>query len=818
MLIIASAICLGLMVTPVRSGSFDYPAPPSSVPTVGDGVFITNWTWMKGSNTKNQFGIYGTQGVPDPANMPGAHMRATSWTDGQGAFWLFGGYGYVYTSNAGVLNDLWKFDPITTNWTWMKGSNTKNQLGTYGTQGVPDPANMPGARFFATSWTDGQGALWLFGGSTDLASSGILNDLWKFDPSTTNWTWMKGSNTTNQFGIYGTQGVPDPVNTPGTRYGSMSWTDGSGALWLFGGYGFSTTGMAKAYLSDLWKFDPSTTNWTWMKGSNTTNQLGIYGTQGVPDPANMPGAHYTGASWRDDSGALWLFGGYGYASSASVDVLNDLWKFDPITTNWTWMKGSTNGNQSGTYGTQGVPDPANMPGARHDMVSWTDGQGALWLFGGYGFSTTGMAGAYLSDLWKFDQSTTNWTWMKGSNTTNQLGIYGTQGVPDPANMPSAHLYAASWRDDSGAFWLFGGYGYASSAGIGILNDLWKYTMAGGMLIDTNELVFSATYKGFNPAAQMAGMSNVGAGTFTYTNAITYSAGASGWLTVLPSAETVAVKGAVVLTNQINIAGLGAGTYYATNRITSADTTNSPQIIVATLTVGMPPVAGDFDGDGLADPAMVDANGIWKVWLSGNEYVPVVSAIPLYVVGGFPVAGDFDGDGLADPAIVGADDVWTGWLSGNEYVPVVSAISLHVADGFPVAGDFDGDGKTDAAMRDADCIFWTGWLSNGEYVAPVTSISMHVADGLPVAGDFDGDGLADPAMVDTNGIWKVWLSGNEYVPVVSAIPLYVVGGFPVAGDFDGDGLADPAMVDANGVWKVWMSRAGYAPVSTIPLLP
>jgi tRNA A-37 threonylcarbamoyl transferase component Bud32 len=32
-----------------------------------------------------------------------------------------------------------------------------------------------------------------------------------------------------------------------------------------------------------------------------------------------------------------------------------------------------------------------------------------------------------------------------------------------------------WRDNNGDLWLFGGYGYGESAGLGQLNDLWKYS-------------------------------------------------------------------------------------------------------------------------------------------------------------------------------------------------------------------------------------------------------------------------------------------------------------------------------------------------------
>ena len=48
-----------------------------------------------------------------------------------------------------------------------------------------------------------------------------------------------------------------------------------------------------------------------MSGSNTINQVGIYGTKGVPDAANVPGARYDSISWTDSDGNFWLFGGYG---------------------------------------------------------------------------------------------------------------------------------------------------------------------------------------------------------------------------------------------------------------------------------------------------------------------------------------------------------------------------------------------------------------------------------------------------------------------------------------------------------------------------
>jgi N-acetylneuraminic acid mutarotase len=276
----------------------------------------TNWTWVSGSNTINQVGIYGKKGVAAASNIPGARSGSVSWIDSGNNLWLFGGNGHDSTGYNGNLNDLWKFDG--TNWTWVSGSNTINQVGIYATQGTAYSSNIPGARSGSVSWIDSGNNLWLFGGNgyDSTGYNGNLNDLWKFDG--TNWTWVNGSNTSDQVGIYGTKGVAAASNIPGARSNSVSWIDSSNNLWLFGGYGYDSAGTYVT-MNDLWKFDG--TNWTWMSGSNTIDQVGIYGTKGVAAASNIPGARSGSVSWIDSSGNLWLFGGAGY--------MNDLWRYQP---------------------------------------------------------------------------------------------------------------------------------------------------------------------------------------------------------------------------------------------------------------------------------------------------------------------------------------------------------------------------------------------------------------------------------------------------------------------------------------------------------
>lgn len=396
----------------------------------------------------------------------------------------------------------------TAEWEWSGGNNTLlynsasydyvPRPGNYGTLGVPSAGNSPGGRTAASSWIDQSGNLWLFGGNgvDSTGTGGSLNDLWEFSPSTNEWTWIAGSSTVAGYlkprpGVYGTLGVPAPGNTPGGREGAVSWTDHNGNFWLFGGYGTDSAGVVSSELNDLWQFSPVTNEWTWMGGvstfAGTELYPGVYGTLGVPATGNLPGSRDAGASWTDSSGNLWLFGGYGIGASSVPGELSDLWEFNPSTLLWTWMGGSTVRDTLGVYGSLGVPSAGNNPGGRHSTVNWTDSSGNLWLFGGVGFdSVTPSVDGALNDLWEFNISSNEWTWMGGnsvvSSTGGYPGVYGSVDVPAATNIPGSRYYSVAWTDSVGNFWLFGGEGFDSTDFNAALNDLWEYTPSANVWI------------------------------------------------------------------------------------------------------------------------------------------------------------------------------------------------------------------------------------------------------------------------------------------------------------------------------------------------
>lgn len=290
------------------------------------------WTWMSGDSIRGQSGMYGTRGVAAPGNKPGARFYSIQWNDGAGDFWLYGGQGFAANNAFGYLNDLWKYSVSTGQWTWMGGDTLPNRPVAYGTKGVAASGNDPGARERGIGWKDAAGNLWLFGelGYYAPGATGLMNDLWKYTPSTGLWTWVGGDNAINQPNVYGTKGVAAPGNKPGARYQTYSWTDATGKFWLFGG-SYTTTSVV-GLMSDLWRYDPLTNLWTWVNGDNIPRQLSVYGTRGVSSPNNNPGARWWGVTWTDTTGYLWMYGGYGYAPNSGPAVLGDMWRYIVPTT------------------------------------------------------------------------------------------------------------------------------------------------------------------------------------------------------------------------------------------------------------------------------------------------------------------------------------------------------------------------------------------------------------------------------------------------------------------------------------------------------
>lgn len=503
-----------------------------------------DWTWIDGTKTAGTIAVpeYGSflssapTTIPNPfTNTPGARYGAAGWVDKYRSLFLFGGDGWELAGKSppdtldAPMNDMWVCDmswgdfcqwqlvggydptkitvngaPSTVGAQIIINAQNEGQSGSYNGVGT---VGMPAARLGAATWTDTSGNFWLFGGSD---GNNFLNDLWNYDTSALNpgtytttegqWTWVGGSDLVDQPGNYSSGTL-----LPGARTNAVTWTDGSGNFWLFGGYGYDgQSPPTLGFLNDLWEYTGG--NWVFVSGGNTNkaNQNGIYGTQGTAAATNAPGGRQEAVGWADAYGNLWLFGGEGEDSAGTANgILNDLWVYNISSKQWTFVMGSTTANQTGVYGLQPLVGPPNttgaagtigltggttgtLPGSRWGAAGWVDKGGDLWLFGGWGLDSSGTNGnGALNDFWVYVPNATagqpgTWTWIKGSNTGSDNGVYGDMVIPYKTYeiwTPGGRSNATHWFDPTlDQLWLFGGEGYdsTSSTGNGYLNDLWRY--------------------------------------------------------------------------------------------------------------------------------------------------------------------------------------------------------------------------------------------------------------------------------------------------------------------------------------------------------
>jgi gliding motility-associated-like protein len=350
-----------------------------------------NWTRMSGANFPGAPAVYGTQGVSSPSNFPGPRQGACGWTDLNGNPWLFGN---LY--NGGTLNDLWKYDINTNEWTWVKGSNVLNDPGSYGIQGVPAMSNCPPARGHCSSWTDNNGDLWLFGGIRPNGNSSFYEDVWRYNIASNTWTWMSGAGAIGSYPAnHGTLGIASPTNTPGGRWTDSKWKDSNGDFWLFSG----VVGQFASY-ADMWKYSPVSKLWTWMGGSNNPTFTDTFSMKCSFNAGSPAGVDLNSVCWVDDCNRLWQFGGEG-RNPFSTGYSNATWFFDPSSSSFNCQGGNVVYLQQGVYGTQGVSNPANYPPSAMGGASFRDNQGNFWMFGGCITPAFPGAPSETNTLWKF---------------------------------------------------------------------------------------------------------------------------------------------------------------------------------------------------------------------------------------------------------------------------------------------------------------------------------------------------------------------------------------------------------------------------------
>lgn len=333
------------------------------------------WTWRTGTYEKNK-------GCDYPSNIsqpgyPGSRIEPATWVDLNGDLWMFGGMGYRLDGlYHGLFSDLWRFDVAENEWTWEGGPTITDFEGN----------NVyPRSRHSAATFTDTDGNFYLFGGLK--TGNELLNDLWKFDPSSRTWVLVAGdADAVNTPTDYPAQ-ISMP-GYPGARRFPATWVAPDGDFYLYGGHGYHAG--SPVHLSDFWKYSVSDNEWIWLGGG--TDEMSLPAEAGQ---VGWPGRRYGTGSVSVD-GSLYLFGGHGRGPASGFFA--DIWKFNPNQSEWTWVGGGRGVNSVGHYiniGLKGVPHP------RAFLSSWgSESEEKIYIFGGN--NTVGSDDRPFADFWSWD--------------------------------------------------------------------------------------------------------------------------------------------------------------------------------------------------------------------------------------------------------------------------------------------------------------------------------------------------------------------------------------------------------------------------------
>ena len=263
------------------------------------------------------------------------------------------------------------------------------------------------------------------------------------------------------------------------------------------------------------------------------------------------------------------------------------------------------------------------------------------------------------------------------------------------------------------------------------------------------------------------------------------------------------------------------------------------------------VAGDFNGDGLRDLAVLCSTGgdqgPFTITILVGKGDGTFTAGPTTQATGVQtqpsmIVGDFNGDGKADLAILSLDASYNGNCvtvllgkgDGTFATPITSDASKQpsqggdVISGSLVAADFNGDGKLDVAVvgDSVDAGGVTVLLGNGDgsFTAAGPSIEPDQGFGLVAAGDFNGDGIPDLVVANYSGgtTFTVLLGKGDgtftaKTPLTFSDPADKFPNSIVVGDFNQDGKTDFAALDQENLLVFLGNGDGTFSQIDVPLL-
>jgi hypothetical protein len=231
---------------------------------------------------------------------------------------------------------------------------------------------------------------------------------------------------------------------------------------------------------------------------------------------------------------------------------------------------------------------------------------------------------------------------------------------------------------------------------------------------------------------------------------------------------------------------------------------------STLAAGLEPftqVAGDFNGDGKPDIAVLNAGGsnIQIFFGAGAGAFTAGNSLPIGAGSTTLVAGDFNGDGIVDLAVAAGDGVevlyGTGGGAFNPYV--TTSITPGAASNLTVA-DFNNDGLPDIAAISSTTLTILVSTGPGFNTGLFPTLSIGSATAAAIAtGDFNSDGLTDIVVITPSGAGVILNTSDLPAPVptyaFAAPAVYPAGSGPIAvlvKDVNTDGNPDLLIANYN----------------------
>lgn len=417
------------------------------------------WTWMSGYLVSDAVWI-SPRPLPSPLS-----VRGTPWVLGSNVkpsvrehpaggivnnndIYVYGGATLEYEYSS----DFWIYDISQQKWAFISDLGWQVMVDVVGREST---TAHPGGRNRAASAVDKNGNIWFFGGlykDKNTNETYTRSDLWRYNTQTKKFTY---------FDEYaGSQ------SKPSDRYRARAWFDNDNNMWMYGG-AVDTQGGSLSY-NDLWKFNTTTKTWAFISGNKNQPYCkdcpnGVYpATVGTSGTQYFPRARSDYGYWVDSSGNFWIYGGY--AESHGIDEYGDLWKFNPVTSEWTLISGSSVLNP---------PKTATNPGSRNAPYCWVGNDNKLYMSGGLR-----QYSSFLRDTWRINPTNGNWEAVKVDISTNNPPISAGFQIESPSNLPGASVNTLDHLTTGSHTYLFSGYGYGSNNLTGFTGAMWRYSLDG----------------------------------------------------------------------------------------------------------------------------------------------------------------------------------------------------------------------------------------------------------------------------------------------------------------------------------------------------